>query len=225
MTGAPGKAKLRKGVSLGHAFWQIGSLTAVSRVVGFIRDIAFASFLGAGPAADAFLVALKLPNMFRRLTAEGAMTNAFLPSFAKLLKTEGRQAALGLAAEAQIILILVLFGIVILAGEIINVHIYFPINISENEQIPYHRMQSVRLATIISFVYFGVRYLFWKSVKMYPIQFLNIILKSLAISSLFVYYTFQLELREYWFVLFFFIVSAILHFASRPEIRNYFKNR
>ena len=48
MTGAPGKAKLRKGVSLGHAFWQIGSLTAVSRVVGFIRDISFASFLGAG---------------------------------------------------------------------------------------------------------------------------------------------------------------------------------
>ncbi len=115
MTGAPDKAKTKKGVSLGHAFRQIGSLTAVSRVVGFIRDIVFASFLGAGPAADAFLVALKLPNMFRRLTAEGAMTNAFLPSFVKLRAAEGREAALGLAAEAQIILILVLFGIVILA--------------------------------------------------------------------------------------------------------------
>ena len=115
MTGAPDKENPRKGVSLGHVFWQIGSLTAVSRVVGFIRDIAFASFLGAGPAADAFLVALKLPNMFRRLTAEGAMTNAFLPSFAKLRTVEGREAAIRLAAEAQIILILVLFGIVILA--------------------------------------------------------------------------------------------------------------
>ena len=115
MTGAPDKAKPRKGVSLGHAFWQIGSLTAVSRVVGFVRDIAFANFLGAGPAADAFLVALKLPNMFRRLTAEGAMTNAFLPSFAKLRTAEGREAAIRLAAEAQIILILVLFSIVILA--------------------------------------------------------------------------------------------------------------
>ncbi len=115
MTGAQDKAKPTNGMSLGHAFRQIGSLTAVSRVVGFIRDIAFASFLGAGPAADAFLVALKLPNMFRRLTAEGAMTNAFLPSFVKLRAAEGREAALGLAAEAQIILILVLFGIVILA--------------------------------------------------------------------------------------------------------------
>tara|TARA_B100001057_G_scaffold173784_1_gene174501 strand:+ start:1731 stop:3308 length:1578 start_codon:yes stop_codon:yes gene_type:complete len=115
MTGGPDKAKSSKGVSLGHAFWQIGSLTAISRVVGFVRDIAFASFLGAGSAADAFLVALKLPNMFRRLTAEGAMTNAFLPSFAKLRTVEGREAAIELAAEAQIILILVLFGIVILA--------------------------------------------------------------------------------------------------------------
>ena len=124
-----------------------------------------------------------------------------------------------------LIVFLTIIGIVILLGEIINVHIYFPINISENEQIPYHRMQSVRLATIICFVYFGIRYLIWNSVKMYPIQFLNIILKSLAVSSLFVYYTFQMELREYWFVLFFFIVAAIMHFSSRTEIRKYFKQR
>ena len=122
-----------------------------------------------------------------------------------------------------LIVFLTIIGIVILLGEIINVHIYFPLNVSENEKIPYHRMQSVRLATIISFVYFGIRYLIWNTVKMYPIQFLNIILKSLAVSSLFVYYTFQMELREYWFVLFFFIVAIILHFASRPEIKKYFK--
>ncbi len=123
-----------------------------------------------------------------------------------------------------IIVFLTIIGIVILVGELINVHIYFPLSISENDQIPYHRMQSVRLATIICFVYFGIRYLIWNTIKMYPIQFLNIILKSLAISSLFVYYTFQIELREYWFVLFFFIVSIILHISSRPEIRKYFKH-
>ena len=124
-----------------------------------------------------------------------------------------------------LIVVLTLIGIIILLGEIISVHIYFPLTISENEQIPYHRMQSVRLATIICFVYFGIRYLVWNTVKMYPIQFLNVILKSLAVSSLFVYYTFQMELKEYWFVLFFFITSIILHFASRPEIRKYFKHR
>ena len=124
-----------------------------------------------------------------------------------------------------LIVVLTIIGIIILVGEIINVHIYFPLTISENEQIPYHRMQSVRLAVIICFIYFGIRYLIWNSIKMYPIQFLNIILKSLAASSLFVYFTLQMELREYWFVLFFFIVATILHFASRTEIRKYFKKR
>ena len=123
-----------------------------------------------------------------------------------------------------LIVFLTLIGITILVGEILNVHMYFPLFKSESEQIPYHRMQSVRLATIISFVYFGIRYLIWNTVKMYPIQFLNIILKSLAVSSLFVYYNLQMELKEYWFVLFFFLVAIILHFASRPEIRKYFKH-
>tara|TARA_X000000368_G_scaffold227627_1_gene179711 strand:- start:87 stop:485 length:399 start_codon:yes stop_codon:yes gene_type:complete len=123
-----------------------------------------------------------------------------------------------------LIVFLTLIGITILVGEILNVHMYFPLFKSESEQIPYHRMQSVRLATIISFVYFGIRYLIWNTVKMYPIQFLNIILKSLAVSSLFVYYNLQMELKEYWFVLFFFLVAIILHFSSRPEIRKYFKH-
>ena len=103
------------GLSLGRAFRQIGSLTALSRIMGFVRDIAFATFLGAGVAADAFLVALKLPNMFRRLSAEGAMTNAFLPNYAAIRETYGRAAALKLAAEAQIFLILGLSVLVIIA--------------------------------------------------------------------------------------------------------------
>ena len=124
-----------------------------------------------------------------------------------------------------LIVVLTLIGIIILFGEIISVHIYFPLSISEDEQIPYHRMQSVRLSLIITFIYFGIRYMIWNTVKMYPAQILNVILKSLAVSSLFVYFTLQMELREYWFVLFFFIVAAILHFSSRPEIKKYFKQR
>ena len=103
------------GLSLGRAFRQIGSLTAFSRIMGFVRDIAFATFLGAGAAADAFLVALKLPNMFRRLSAEGAMTNAFLPNYAAIREKYGQVAALKLAAEAQIFLILGLSALVIIA--------------------------------------------------------------------------------------------------------------
>ena len=124
-----------------------------------------------------------------------------------------------------IITLLTLLGIAILVGEIFNLHIYFPLNVAENNEIPYHRMQSIRLSLIVTFVYFGVRYIFWQSIKMYPIQFLNIYLKSLAVCSLLVFYSFQVETREYYFVLFFFVVAIILHFASRPEIRRYFRHK
>ena len=124
-----------------------------------------------------------------------------------------------------IIVLLTLLGFAVLVGEIFNLHIYFPLNLAENNEIPYHRMQSIRLSLIVTFVYFGVRYIFWQSIKMYPIQFLNIYLKSLAICSLLVFYSFQVEITEYYFVLFFFVVAIILHFASQPEIRRYFKHK
>ena len=123
-----------------------------------------------------------------------------------------------------IIIFLTLFGIVVLIGELFNFHIYFPLNFSQNAEIPYHRMQSVRLSLFVTFIYFGIRYIFWQSIKMYPIQFLNIYLKSLSLCSLIVFYSFQVELREYFIVVFFFIVSIILHFASRPEIKRYFSH-
>ena len=55
----------------------------VSRVLGFVRDLLTAAILGAGPMADAFFVAFKLPNLFRRLFAEGAFSVTFVPLFAK----------------------------------------------------------------------------------------------------------------------------------------------
>ena len=100
--------------SLAGAFRQIGGLTAISRILGFVRDIVFAAFLGAGPAADAVLVALKLPNMFRRLTAEGAMANAFVPAYTEARQQDGAAAAGDLAGEAQTTLMLVLVAVVVL---------------------------------------------------------------------------------------------------------------
>ena len=102
---------------LARAFRQIGGMTAASRSLGFGRDIVLAALLGAGPAADAFLVALKLPNMFRRLTAEGALANAFVPAFASARQEDGDEAAMALAGETQTTLALVLVALVIL-GEL-----------------------------------------------------------------------------------------------------------
>jgi putative peptidoglycan lipid II flippase len=67
----------------------IGGYTVASRVLGFVRDILVAAILGAGPVADAFFVAFKLPNLFRRLFAEGAFAAAFVPLFARKLEGGG----------------------------------------------------------------------------------------------------------------------------------------
>lgn len=67
----------------------VGGLTLVSRVLGFVRDILFAASFGAGAAMDAFLVALKIPNFGRRMFAEGAFAQSFVPVFTET-RTRGR---------------------------------------------------------------------------------------------------------------------------------------
>ena len=71
----------------------VGGYTMISRVLGFARDILIANILGASAVADAFFVAFKYPNFFRRLFAEGAFNAAFVPLFSGLLATGGRSEA------------------------------------------------------------------------------------------------------------------------------------
>jgi putative peptidoglycan lipid II flippase len=75
----------------------VGGWTMASRVLGFARDMLIAARLGAGPMADAFFIALQLPNLFRRLFGEGAFAAAFVPAFAGTLAREGRSAGRELA--------------------------------------------------------------------------------------------------------------------------------
>jgi len=67
----------------------VGGLTLVSRLTGFVRDIMLAAFLGAGPVADAFFVAFRLPNHFRAIFAEGAFNAAFVPAYARIRASDG----------------------------------------------------------------------------------------------------------------------------------------
>ncbi len=71
---------------------RIGSLTMVSRILGFIRDTIIARAFGAGMATDAFFVAFKLPNMLRRIFAEGAFAQAFVPILAEYKQTRSEEA-------------------------------------------------------------------------------------------------------------------------------------
>ena len=93
----------------------VGVWTLASRVLGFLRDMLIAASLGAGPVADAFFVALKLPNLFRRLFGEGAFNAAFVPAFAATLTVQGRAAARALAERMATLMTLWLSVLTVLA--------------------------------------------------------------------------------------------------------------
>jgi putative peptidoglycan lipid II flippase len=95
----------------------VGSYTLVSRVMGFVRDILTAALLGAGPVADAFFVAQRLPNLFRSLFAEGAFSAAFVPLFAGAIAEHGKERARAFAEDALAVLLAALLAFVV-AGEI-----------------------------------------------------------------------------------------------------------
>lgn len=92
----------------------VGSMTMISRVFGFVRDILIAAVLGAGGLADVFFVAFKFPNLFRRLFAEGAFNMAFVPIFAGLVEAEGELKARQFADQAMAVLLWVLVVLVII---------------------------------------------------------------------------------------------------------------
>ncbi len=95
----------------------VGGITLLSRVTGFMRDIILAAVLGAGPIADAFFVALRLPNHFRAIFAEGAFNAAFIPAYARVRGTSG-EAAVRVFADRVFVLLLasqiVLLGVALL---------------------------------------------------------------------------------------------------------------
>ena len=91
----------------------VGGLTLLSRITGFIRDIVLAAILGAGPVADAFFVAFRLPNHFRAIFAEGAFNAAFVPAYARI-REQGGAARAELFAD-RIFTLLLASQIVLLA--------------------------------------------------------------------------------------------------------------
>ena len=95
----------------------VGGYTMVSRVLGFAREILTAAMLGAGPLSDAFFVALRLPNLFRSLFAEGAFAQAFVPIFSGTLARDGRRAAVVFARDTFAVLLLALC-LFLCAGEV-----------------------------------------------------------------------------------------------------------
>jgi putative peptidoglycan lipid II flippase len=92
----------------------VGIFTFLSRVLGLVRDALIANFFGSGMAADAFFVAFRIPNLLRRLFAEGSFSVAFIPVFTEYLQNRSRQEAFLLARVVLTFLVLILTIVTIL---------------------------------------------------------------------------------------------------------------
>ncbi len=93
----------------------VGGWTMGSRLLGFVRDMLMAALVGAGPLGDAFVVANRLPNMFRSLFGEGAFNAAFVPEFSAMLATGGPGAARRFAEQTFGVMAFWLIGLSVLA--------------------------------------------------------------------------------------------------------------
>jgi hypothetical protein len=92
----------------------VGFYTLLSRILGLVRDMVVARFFGAGMAADAFFVAFRIPNLLRRLFAEGSLTIAFIPVFTEYLHQKSRKDAFELARAVLTLLAMVLAAVTVL---------------------------------------------------------------------------------------------------------------
>ena len=101
-----------------RAVGTISFFTLLSRILGFVRDVVIARFFGAGMGADAFFVALKLPNFLRRLFAEGAFSTAFVPVFSDYIK-DGDEGATKEAAQSVFTVLSMVLVLVVVVGQII----------------------------------------------------------------------------------------------------------
>ncbi len=93
----------------------VGGLTLASRALGFLREMMLARLLGTGPVAEAFFVAMRLPNLFRQMFAEGAFNSAFVPMFSRHLEETGEAGARRFAEQVLAVLLLALLAMTLIA--------------------------------------------------------------------------------------------------------------
>ncbi|TSA22187.1 MAG: murein biosynthesis integral membrane protein MurJ [Betaproteobacteria bacterium] len=102
-------------MNLLRALASISAMTFLSRILGFVRDMVIARAFGAGMMTDAFFVAFKLPNLLRRLFAEGAFSQAFVPILAEIKNREGEAAAQQIIHRVHTLLLIIVSATAALA--------------------------------------------------------------------------------------------------------------
>ena len=131
---------------------------------------------------------------------------------------------LRLVANA-VIAFFVFWTLAVSVAEFIGVTIHFPWIIAGADEIPLYRLQTLRIAILLTFAHYGVLHLFGKNQEYLPIHFLNQFLFYLVMSGAIIFYKNELPVREYWILVLFTIVWLLTVIAAKPLNRDYFKNK
>ena len=124
-----------------------------------------------------------------------------------------------------VIAFFVLWTLAVSVAEFIGVTIHFPWVIAGVDEIPLYRLQTLRIAILLTFAHYGVLHLFGKNQEYLPIHFLSQFLFYLVMSGAIIFYKNELPVRAYWILALFTIVWLLTVIAAKPLIRDYFKNK
>ena len=106
-----------------------------------------------------------------------------------------------------------------------GVSLYFPFYISEGIEIPYHRMVSLRVTILLTFAFYSLKYLISESKQLYPIQFLDTILKIYFCSALVIGIRFDIARSEFFVLSLFLLMAIVSHIVSRPKLRRFYYSK
>ena len=121
-----------------------------------------------------------------------------------------------------LVLVLTFFSIFLGICALLGIQIYFPFNVAEGKEIPYHRMQSVRVAVFMTFTFYGCLYLINSINEVFPIHFLKVFMISFGITSLIFSIKGGEGIIEIIIAIFYLMCGLIFYLVSKPEIRKYF---
>ena len=108
---------------------------------------------------------------------------------------------------------------------IYGVSIYFPFYISNGIEMPYHRLVSLRVTILLTFSYYSFKYMISESRQLYPIQFLDTILKIYFCSALAIGIRFEMATSEFALLFVFLLMALVTHIVSRPKLRRYYYSK
>ena len=121
-----------------------------------------------------------------------------------------------------LVLALTFFSIFLGICALLGIQIYFPFNVAEGKEIPYHRMQSIRVAVFMTFTFYGCLYLINSIKEVFPIHFLKVFMISFGITSFIFSLKGEEGIIEIIFAIFYLICGLIFHLVSKPYIKKYF---